>query len=211
MADDGIIAFITNRGYLDARQDDGFRQLAAREFSDIYVLDLGSDVRRNPKISGTTHNVFGIQTGVAIGFFVREKSKLGKCAIHYARREDAELAVDKLGFLHEAELDDIAFGDITPDERNEWLNQSNSDFANLMPLADRQTKLAKNTDDEQAVFGLYSLGVASNRDEWVYDYDSGTVADKIAFFCKAYRDETQRFKNEKPGGDAIEELGRQVY
>ena len=203
MADDGIIAFITNRGYLDARQDDGFRQLAAREFSDIYVLDLGSDVRRNPKISGTTHNVFGIQTGVAIGFFVREKSKLGKFAIHYARREDAELAVDKLGFLHEAELDDIAFGDITPDERNEWLNQSNSDFANLMPLADRQTKLAKNTDDEQAVFGLYSLGVASNRDEWVYDYDSGTVADKIAFFCKAYRDETQRFKNEKPGADAI--------
>ena len=188
MADDGIIAFITNRGYLDARQDDGFRQLAAREFSDIYVLDLGSDVRRNPKISGTTHNVFGIQTGVAIGFFVREKSKLGRCAIHYARREDTELAVDKLGFLHEAKLDDIAFGDITPDERNEWLNQSNSDFANLMPLADRQTKLAKKTDDERAVFGLYSLGVASNRDEWVYDFDVPTLREKALFFADAYNE-----------------------
>ena len=43
----------------------------------MYVIDLGSDVRLNPKISGTTHNVFGIQTGVAIGFFVREKAKLG--------------------------------------------------------------------------------------------------------------------------------------
>ena len=52
-------------------------ELQVNEFSDIYVLDLGSDVRRNPKIAGTTHNVFGIQTGVAIGFFVREKSKLG--------------------------------------------------------------------------------------------------------------------------------------
>ena len=68
--DDGVIAFITNRAYLETRQDDGFRKVAAQEFSNIYVMDLGSDVRRNPKISGTTHNVFGIQTGVAISFFV---------------------------------------------------------------------------------------------------------------------------------------------
>ena len=46
LADDGIIGFITNRAYLDTRQDDGFRQLAAQEFTDIYVLDLGSDVRQ---------------------------------------------------------------------------------------------------------------------------------------------------------------------
>ena len=96
LADDGIVAFITNRSYLEARQDDGFRRVASGEFTDIYVMDLGSDVRRNPKISGTTHNVFGIQTGVAIAFLVREKSRLGKCNIHYASREDAELARDKL-------------------------------------------------------------------------------------------------------------------
>ena len=41
---------MTNRAYLETRQDDGFRQVAAQEFTDIYVLDLGSDVRRNPKI-----------------------------------------------------------------------------------------------------------------------------------------------------------------
>ena len=101
LADDGIIAFITNRAYLDARQDDGFRKVASREFSDLYVIDLGSDVRRNPKISGTTHNVFGIQTGVAIGFFVRQKARLGNFGIHYTRREDAELAVDKLAYLRD--------------------------------------------------------------------------------------------------------------
>ena len=128
LADDGIIAFITNRAYLDTRQDDGFRQLAAKEFSDLYILDLGSDVRRNPKISGTTHNVFGIQTGVAIGFFVREKARLGQCGIHYARREDDELAIDKLAYLREAELDEIEFEDITPDEKHNWLNQSQQRF-----------------------------------------------------------------------------------
>ena len=117
LEDDGIIGFITNRAYLDTRQDDGFRQVVAREFTDIYVLDLGSDVRRNPTISGTTHNVFGIQTGVAIGFFVREKTKLGECNIHYARREDAELATDKLAFLGETAVGGIEFDSIVTDAR----------------------------------------------------------------------------------------------
>ena len=76
--DDGIVAFITNRVYIDGWQDDGFRKVVSEEFSDVYILDLGSDVRRNPKISGTTHNVFGIQTGVAIGFFRAGKSRTGQ-------------------------------------------------------------------------------------------------------------------------------------
>ena len=188
LADDGIIAFITNRAYLDTRQDDGFRQVAAKEFSDLYVIDLGSDVRRNPKISGTTHNVFGIQTGVAIGFFVREKSKLGECGIHYALREDAELAVDKLAYLREAKLDEIAFEKITPDGKNNWLNQSNSDFERLLPLADRQTKLAKTPTDEQAVFRLYSMGVVTNRDEWVYDFAADHLGKKVRAFVNLYEE-----------------------
>ncbi len=188
LADDGIIAFITNRAYLETRQDDGFRQVAAKEFSDLYILDLGSDVRRNPKISGTTHNVFGIQTGVAIGFFVREKSKLGECGIHYARREDAELAVDKLAYLREAKLDEIALEKITPDGKNDWLNQSNSDFDKLMPLADRQTKGAKTIAEEHAVFGLYSLGVVTNRDEWVYDFDTENLGKKVRALINSYEE-----------------------
>ena len=203
LADDGIIAFITNRAYLDTRQDDGFRQLAAREFSDLYILDLGSDVRRNPKISGTTHNVFGIQTGVAIGFFVREKSKLGECGIHYARREDDELAIDKLAYLREAELDEIEFEDITPDEKNNWLNQSNSDFATLLLLADRQTKLAKAAADEQSIFGLYSLGIVTARDEWSFDTDVGTLSEKVKFFCRTYESERKRFVNEAPDATSL--------
>ena len=186
LADDGIVALITNRAYLDAKQDDGFRQIAAREFSDLYILDLGSDVRRNPKISGTMHNVFGIQTGVAIGFFVREKSTLGKCAIHYARRQDAEVATDKLAYLREAKLDEIEFENITPDDRNDWLNQSNSDFASLIPLANRQTKLTNTVGVEQAVFGLYSMAVATNRDDWVYDFDISRLRGKALFFADTY-------------------------
>ncbi len=186
--DDGIITFITNRAYLEARQDDGFRKIASKEFTDIYVLDLGSDVRRNPKISGTTHNVFGIQTGVAIGFFVRDKSRLGKCNIHYARREDAELATDKLAFLDRAKLNSLPFEDIEPDSKNNWLNQSNSDFDRLISLADRKTKLAKTANEEDAIFGLYSLGIVTARDQWVHDFEIENLTKKVKSFVAFYED-----------------------
>ena len=186
--DDGIIAFITNRAYLDARQDDGFRKVSSDEFTDIYVLDLGSDVRRNPKISGTTHNVFGIQTGVAIGFFVGDKSQRGKTNIHYTRRVDAEVAVDKLAYLHRAKLDEVPFENIVPDDENNWFNQSNSDFASLIRLVHRQTKLAKTSGDSQVVFDLFSNGVKTNRDEWVYDFDVRTLREKSLFFADAYNE-----------------------
>ena len=193
LADDGIVAFITNRAYIDTRQDDGFRSIASQEFSDIYLMDLGSDVRRNPKISGTTHNVFGIQTGVAVGFFVREKAKLGGCDIHYARREDSELAVDKLAYLGKTQFDEINFEQIVPDAKHNWLNQSDSDFERLLPLADKQTMRARTHDDEGAVFKLYSNGVATQRDEWVFDFDHRSLASKVRFFASVYEEKRKRF------------------
>ena len=206
LADDGIIGFITNRAYLDTRQDDGFRKIASQEFTDIYILDLGSDVRRNPKISGTTHNVFGIQTGVAIGFFVREKARVGQGAIHYARREDAELAKDKLAYLKDTKLDSIGFEDITPDKRNDWLNQSNSDFERLLSLAGRETKLAKTIADERAVYGLYSMGVVTNRDEWVYDFTSDALGNKVRALINTY-EETRA----EHGGKVVDDFALGTY
>ena len=207
LADDGIIAFVTNRAYLDARQDDGFRKVAVREFSDLYFLDLGSDVRRNPKISGTSHNVFGIQTGVAIGFFVREKAKLGNCGVHYARREDAETAVDKLAFLQEAKLGGIPFADVEPDRKSRWINQTNNDFDQLVALADRETSRAKSPGSEKAVFKIYSNGIKTQRDEWVLDFESRNLSSKITFLTNVY--ETQR--NELSGTDFVDaELGTTI-
>jgi len=72
----GIVAFVTNRSFIDSRTFDGFRKTLESEFDYIYIVDTQSDVRKNPKIAGTTHNIFGIQTGVAIMFLVKSaKSK----------------------------------------------------------------------------------------------------------------------------------------
>ncbi len=186
LADDGIIGFVTNRAYLDTRQDDGFRNIAEQEFSDIYILDLGSDVRRNPKISGTTHNVFGIQTGVSIGFFVRDKARMGECKVHYAKRDDAELAVEKLAYLGATRLGDVDMDTISPDAKHNWLNQSNTGFEKLIALSGKQSVGSRSDDDQSRVFDLYSNGISTQRDEWVFDFNANGLASKIRFFVDVY-------------------------
>ena len=49
--ENGVLAFITNRSFIDSRTFDGFRKTVAQEFNEIYVVDLGGDVRANPKLS----------------------------------------------------------------------------------------------------------------------------------------------------------------
>jgi predicted helicase len=75
LAENGLIAFVCNRSFIESRTFDGFRKSIFEEFDYVYIIDTQSDVRKNPKIAGTTHNVFGIQTGVAIVFLVKVQQK----------------------------------------------------------------------------------------------------------------------------------------
>jgi predicted helicase len=60
--DNGIVAFVTNRSFIESRTFDGFRKMVADEFNDIYILDLGGDVRSDPRLSGTKNNVFAVSS-----------------------------------------------------------------------------------------------------------------------------------------------------
>jgi predicted helicase len=71
---EGIVSFVTNNGFLDGVAFDGMRKHLADDFDAIYILDLGGNVRKNPKLSGTTHNVFGIQVGVSITLFIKRST-----------------------------------------------------------------------------------------------------------------------------------------
>jgi len=72
IGESGIICFVNNNSFITEKTFDGMRNELAIDFDLIYVLDLGGNVRKNPKLSGTTHNVFGIQVGVSINIFVRK-------------------------------------------------------------------------------------------------------------------------------------------
>lgn len=176
MHDDGVLAFITNRSFLDARTFDGFRKVVAQEFAEIRVVDLGGDVRANPKLSGTTHNVFGIQTGVAISFLVKKRGSKG-ARIFYSRRPEMETAEEKLSFLAQNSLREMAIEEVTPDKDNRWLGLTINDFDQFMPMASKGAKSGK--QGARAIFKLYSLGVKTNRDDWVTDRSHGSLVAKV--------------------------------
>lgn len=188
----GILAFITNRSLIDARTYDGFRKVVAEEFSDIYIVDLGGDVRQNPKLSGPKHNVFAIQTGVAVSFFVRNgKAKKYPCRIFYTRRPELETAKDKLQFLATTKFRDLPFEHIQPDKHQNWINLAENQWDDLLPVASKDVKLSKGKIDEKAIFKLFSLGVVTNRDDWVYDQTEENLEQKMEFLIGVYNSEAE--------------------
>ena len=60
-------------------------------------------------------------------------------------------------------------------------------------MANRQTKLAKSLADEDAVFRLYSMGVITARDEWVYDFDPNRLSGKVRAFINEYEENRHKY------------------
>jgi predicted helicase len=191
VSENGIVAFVSNRSFIESRTFDGFRKTVAEEFDDIYVIDLGGDVRTDPRLSGTKHNVFGIQIGVAISFMVK-RAKAKGCRIRYSRRPQLETAEEKLAYLRSATLEAAAFEEIRPNARSDWINQTKNHFDALLHIAHKETKSTRITGQETAVFKLFSFGVVTNRDEWVYADDTKTLAMRIRFLIDAYNSERER-------------------
>lgn len=186
LGNNGIIAFITNSSFINAVAFDGFRKVLGEEFDQIYVLDLGGNVRVNPKLSGTTHNVFGIQTGVAISFLVRQKENSDlSCQIFYNRQPENATAEEKLQFLNGTKLSQVEFEHIRQDSRNNWIHLADvNDFDDLIPVADKEVKAGKS---DQAIFQLFSRGIATQRDEWVYDFSRDNLEAKMRFLIQVYQ------------------------
>jgi predicted helicase len=190
----GILAFVTNSSFLEARTFDGFRKVVAEEFDAIYVLDLGGNIRK-----GSKSNVFGIKIGVAISFLIKDVNNLSKnCQIFHACVPEFQTATEKLAFLRMSNFHQINFERIIPNENHDWINQSDNDFSLLLSLADKKTKLAKSKDkeSEKSVFKIFSLGISTNRDEWVYDFNQMNIETKIQFFLDEYDRQLKSYKGE---------------
>ncbi len=190
----GIIAFITNSSFLDSKTFDGFRKVVSDEFSHIYIVDLGGNIRKNSKLSGPLHNVFAIQTGVAIAFFVKtEKKGKNPAQIFYVRRNEMELATEKLDYLHSTKFSEIKFEHISPDKSNNWLNLAENNWDDLIPIASKEGKSEKSGREPKTIFKMFSLGIATNRDEWVYDESPETLEAKIKYFFGLFESEKKRW------------------
>lgn len=149
-------------------------------------------MRKNPQLSGTTHNVFGIQTGVAISFMVkREGDNTQPCKIFYSSRAELERAEEKLQFLATTKFDKINFEHIIPDKHYNWINIVHNDFDSLLSLVEKRKTAGSITE---TVFEYCTNGISTNRDEWVYDFQREELISKVSFFIKKYNEDVARYQ-----------------
>lgn len=204
--DDGIIAFITNNAYLDSRQDDGFRKSVQKEFDYIYIIDLKGNARKRNKSEGG--NVFNIQTGVAIMFLIKKGVSEKQNKINPLNQKKANIKYYNIGdFLSgdkklmslQQDISFFDFEDIIPDNKGQWLNQTNNDFYEHTALIDKNVKNQKvgKAIEQKAIFKLFSLGVLTARDDWAYDFDKEQLEKKIKHFLKVYDRERKKWADKK--------------
>lgn len=188
---DGIVCFISNNSFVDQIAFDGMRKHLLQDFTTVYHLDLHGNVRQNPKISGTSHNVFGIQVGVGVTVAIR-KTSTESHKLFYHRVPEMWRREDKLSYLSQMVREDgrqnalntVEWQDVVPDFRHSWIiPETNKEFSSLIPLGDKRSHKSQPT---MTIFSLYSLGVATNRDNLVYGFDIPQLSQQVTTFIEIY-------------------------
>jgi predicted helicase len=205
LAGGGIVCFVNNNSFVTEKTFDGMRKELAKDFDEIYVLDLGGNVRKNPKLSGTTHNVFGIQVGVSINIFVRrgnsDYTKSRRCAIHYHAVGQDWRKEEKYQFLEQkGSISGVKWNKLKPDDRGNWItNETDEEFEAFIPIGSKDAKAGMSVP---TIFHTYSLGVSTNRDSVVYDFDAKRLAKRVEQFADDYNAELHRWQTKaKPPED----------
>jgi predicted helicase len=187
---EGILAYVSNSSFIDEHQFDGMRKHLGSDFHTLYILDLGGNVRKNPKFPGTKHNVFGIKLGVSINVLIRGGRKEARKGIYYSTVPIDWTRGDKLRFLDQSQsLEKIKWTQLTPDKRNTWLTADlREEFSSFAALG-----ISRRRKENISIFRDYSLGVSTNRDATVYGFSPDQVANHVQRFAAAYNGEIDRY------------------
>jgi predicted helicase len=135
-----------------------------------------------------------------------KKDKQAKPIISYYTMQDEQTKDEKLYFLKQNKLGTIPWERLYPDDKNNWLNISNSDYDTLVPLAAK-------TKDEDAVFYECFPGVSTNRNDWVFDFSKQELVKKVKYFIKKYNKsiEAKKIDNSiKWSRDLVNNLNRNL-
>ena len=196
IGDEGVVAFVTNNSFLDGVAFDGMRKHLATDFDAIYILDLSGNVRKNPKLSGTIHNVFGIQVGVSINFFIKRRDNTNSQAeIFYARVDEFWRKEDKYRYLDSKEhYRNVEWKPITPDRRYTWLTEGlHPEFETFIPIGTKEAKAEKG-EGRDVIFHRFSNGVVTARDAWTYNFNRNALTENMNRLIGTYNAEIDRWK-----------------
>ena len=166
----GVLAFITNHGYLDNPTFRGMRQQLMQTFTDIYVLDLHGNARKREQApdGGPDDNVFDIEQGVAIGLFVKAPGQDGPAQVHHAdlwgEREG------KYDWLDQSDVETTGWSTLAPQ----------SPFYLFVP---QNIDLRAEYEDGWKItdaMPVNVLGFQSHRDKFAIAFDDTTMQARIA-------------------------------
>lgn len=187
IGDQGVVAFVSNNGWVDGNTADGIRLTFADEFSDVYVYNLRGNQRTAGELSRQEGGkVFGsgARTGVAMLIGVRKPGHDGPARVHYFGVADYQTSEEKLAAIHDATVAGTPWRAITPNTDGDWLNQRNDAFVAFPALGHKDWK-----DTGLRHFALHSVGLKTNRDAWCYNFSDTAVESNMRRMIKAYNAE----------------------
>ncbi len=199
----GVIGFVTNAGFVDTRTADGLRKCLADEFSSLYVFHLRG--LRGQKTAGERAKkeggqIFGMGSSAAIAISLLVKNPEAKAhgQIHFHDIGDylsREEKLDKIATY--ASIAGISeWQSIIPDEHGDWLKQRDDSFSQFIVLGSKDDKCSA------ALFDIYSRGLETGRDAWVFNSSEDMLKSKVISIIDFYNGEVERFIRTTPEMDA---------
>ena len=169
----GILAFITNHGYLDNPTFRGMRQSLMNTFTDIYILNLHGNVKKKETSpdGSKDENVFDIQQGVSIGILVKEMDKEGPATIHYADMWGTRDA--KYNALFETDTDTTTWTELIP----------TSPFYFFIPREEGLRPEYEKGHKVADIFPVNGVGVVTGRDSMTIDFDLEHLWSRVRDFA----------------------------
>lgn len=187
LANNGVIAFVTNGSFLDSKSTDGFRASLYKEFNHLYIFNL----RGNARTSGEQRrkekdNVFGQGTRTPITISILVKDGSNSHEIHYHDIGDYLSQKEKLNAISGfSSIESIAWSEIIPDTNNDWINQRDPNYQRYPWIAD-------DNNSQDGVFKNHALGVVTNRDAWVVNYNRNELSNNVQKLVDNYTQELSK-------------------
>lgn len=170
---EGVVAMITNHGYLDNPTFRGMRWNLCNTFSEIYVLDLHGNSKKKEMApdGGKDENVFDIQQGVSIIIAIKKKGKKEDLADVY-RADTWGKRHEKFDFLLENTIEKVKWEKINLKEPMYFfLNKDEG-------LEEEYNKGIKINE----LFPVSTVGIVTSRDAFVIDENREKLAQRIEDF-----------------------------
>src|ERR1700674_71433 len=198
---EGIVAFVSNNSFLDNISFDGMRKHLEQDFSKILHVNFKGNARtsgeRRKKEGG---NIFddAIRVGVGITFFIRNKKARTETAQIWVHSvPDYDSGEKKKGYLDEWKvIGNAPLRHVQPDAKHTWLTAGQRpEFVSFVPLACRAGKSSAIAEPE-AIFKIFSNGVKTNNDAYVYGFARQAVADRAKAMVDEFNSELDRWRKE---------------